>query len=684
MKSIIAFFLCLQVASAADYTVPATHQGNWLAGTYVGVEGGMEQYQPGGASARTIYSDANANGITDALESIDATGATDVTAEIQAVIDAATPGTVVRLPAGTFRTDGALGVYQNHSEITIRGAGPTATIIATRSNVGILVGQGGYFTGTSQTVTGTKTKGTSTLSVSDSTGFTAEYLVCLFVENETDNTRIQAGAAPALSWDGEPEVRKHVCHITARTGDGAGGAQDTITIDPPLLYDCTAYATRLALQTGVPSYKVHHVGIEDLKIYGGPPLSGWSADAGASFYNTANCWIHNVDALNLDNYPIKADGCYRLQIQKCTAGERREVSSSNGAGVLSNTCTSALIVDNIFKDINPLMEENFGSYNNVWAYNLGCELVAITMDVNHGAHNTMCLYEGNVAAAYHADGFFGTVSNYTFFRNWWHGSSDEGTTALGYTVSQNRGTRAFLNVGNIFGWDGLQSAANSYGNPNMGNSAGTGSATPSAGDFWADWKLNGTITTRVSDNEIVVAMNSVGQLVIEAPDYAFPTANGPFVWWGTDRRYRTRVHAISGLNVTFKDSAFSGGSVYPAEGTAVQIWANQTHFQDYDLDVALTNLMTNNYHANAAGTGAVQDSTADALPASLIYSSRPAWFTAGLTWPPINPNSPNFDIETTIPAALRYFAATPPDPEPSGPTITTGSLSIGGTLSIGN
>lgn len=61
------------------------------------------------------------------LQGVDATGATDVTGAIQALIDQAGDqgGGVVRIPAGLYRCDGILTVRQ--SGIVLRGAGPERT-----------------------------------------------------------------------------------------------------------------------------------------------------------------------------------------------------------------------------------------------------------------------------------------------------------------------------------------------------------------------------------------------------------------------------------------------------------------------------------------------------------------------------------------------------------------------------
>ena len=594
---------------------------------------------------------------------------------INAAIAAAAANDVIYLPAGTYRCENSISVYQNVNNITIRGDGPELTILDCRASNGISIGQGAFYTGTSHAVSGTKTKGTSTLTVDSTTGLGDGYLVKLMIENETDNTRIQAGAAPTVAWDGTPEVRRPVVKITSITDS------THIVIDPPLLMDFTNYAMRVQTKTGFPSWRVEKVGVEDLTVDGG---KGYVVN-GVKLYNTSECWVDNVRSIRAANYPVYGDETYRSQLQAGEYGQRSGAGTSNGAGVLWNNCTSGLIVNNILRDVNPLNEENFSSMNNVWAYNVAVELVAVTMDVNHGAHNFLNLYEGNIAPAYHSDGYYGTASHLTFYRNLFHGTNGDLVTPIGYTASQNRGTRNFVNAGNVFGTDGVQSAANSFaGNPNMGNGSGTGNAEPTSGDFWTDWKLTGTVTNKISDTEAVITMDSSAGGLFVGIGAGIYAPNGPFIYWNSDAnvRQRTSVTAISGLDVTFGTGGYAVGDVFPANGAVVKIWANQPAFQEYDLDVAASNTMVHNYHADGAGTGSVQNSTADTLPASLAYTGKPSWFGA-LTWPPINSDSPTFSLEI-IPAGYRYVNDAAPAPE-SGPAVTvSGNATVGGTLSIGN
>ena len=671
IKSFLLLIACATVAVAVDYTLPAANQGQWTVGTHTGVTGGLDQYRAGGAEARGAEGGGTTITVTASPYNADNTGATDASVAINAAIDAAVPGDLVYLPAGTYRLDSGLAVEHDQDGITIRGAGVGVTIIDLRANTGIGLGTGGYFTDNSQVVTGTGgsagswPKGATVLNVASSAAYVTGYLARIYIENEADNTRMTAGVNPAFSLDGEPESRRHIVKIT-------GVAAGAITIDPPLPINCANYDLRICTSL-LPHWRLEHVGVEDLTITG----ANASPFAGVDMQYVDECWVYNCEIIVVGNYPIKGENAYRCEVRHCKLGER-PTPGSNGAAVLWNTCTSGVIADNIFYDTSPLMEENFGSMNNVWAYNLGAEITGTPFDVNHGAHNCLNLYEGNVARGYQADGYFGTVSHVTMYRNWWHASDDTGSVQANAAV-QNRFTRNFLHVGNVFGWDTKAIPNNSYGNPNMGNGSTTGTAQPTLGDFWIDWAMTGTVLTKTSDTEAVITVSSVGGMTVGLGS----GNNGPCVYWNSraNRRMKMQVLAISGLNVTFGVSGYDGGDAFPTAGTAVVIYPNVNVYQEADLDCFASTIEVENYTGSLTA-GAVTNGTSDTLLASLAYTARPAWFTPGLTWPPINPDAPNFTIASTIPAAARYYEVVP---EVTGPVFNvTGNVTIGGTLSLGN
>jgi hypothetical protein len=136
----------------------------------------------------------------------------------------------------------------------------------------------------------------------------------------------------------------------------------------------------------------------------------------------------------------------------------------------------------------------------VFAYNF-CEnnytfgIMGCSIDCNHGAHNSFDLYEGNIASVFQCDGYHGSASDITAFRNWFHGTCDTSspkTDQFGRCVSLNRFSRNCSVVGNILGRTGYtyihdnadngtgyeQRYIYNLGLPNMGNGGFSGYAPP--------------------------------------------------------------------------------------------------------------------------------------------------------------------------------------------------------------
>jgi hypothetical protein len=90
------------------------------------------------------------------------------------------------------------------------------------------------------------------------------------------------------------------------------------------------------------------------------------------------------------------------------------------------------------------MEINFGTTNSVVAYNYVPNDGSDGITVNHGAHNCFNLYEGNFVTRFKNDGYFGSESDQTFFRNRILGAYYDGSWNASYSIglrrtSDNRG-----------------------------------------------------------------------------------------------------------------------------------------------------------------------------------------------------------------------------------------------------
>ena len=597
-KLIIIFIISLRIACAEPFSLPVDNQGWWTPGVDegmpgVGVPGGIFRFLAGGSEDRAV--NGTIIDVTQAPHSADNTGASDATAAIQSAINSAIAGDVVYLPAGNYRLDSALSVGADKDHVTLRGAGSDTilqpTFAASGSGGVIRIGTiyNSWDGNPKQTIIGPKQKGITTLSVADASRFTVNRPAVIYVENELNTSRVRAGAAPTFSSGNFPDSRKWVVIITGTP------TTDTITIDPPLLIDCTDYITQIA-HGDFPSTDLRYFGVEDFSIKDFDGASE-SYNRGIVFGRAIYCWAYNIsmtyqDVVSNGNCMHWMSG-FRNEVRKCTFicdPTDGEASFSDGAIQYSDQ-TGMLVIDNIFATNRA--EDTFGwdvglycdynASNCAYLYNF-FEQTHKTFLINHtGGHSLLSLFEGNVGPRLQHDGYFTSTSHHTLYRNWFSGRNMSGNShpSGGYVSWFKRFSRKFVLAGNVWGWDNTSSSSRpQYGYPNIGNDSYSGMAQPTADVFWEDWAdyVQGTYTKGV------------------------------------------------------------GG------------------FQEIDLDVEASFELVHNYESNPSGTGIVTDMTSNELPDSLAYATQPAWWNdedySG-TWPPINPDGPVFD-PSIIPAGYRH------------------------------
>ncbi|MCZ7649487.1 MAG: hypothetical protein M5U26_30220 [Planctomycetota bacterium] len=556
--------------------IPAERLAEWSPGTHTGVPGGIPDN-------RNVLID-----VTKAPYNADPTGQADAQPAIQKAINEAKPNEVVYLPAGTYRVNKGVGCFGGKSHITIRGAGPEKTIMLGYQPAGSIIGiapaDGGdwwYPQRAKLEIAGSPARGATVLTVGETK-----------VLDGYPNGGIGQICQLALKNDPKLPVvvpanfdyqRKHLTRIVAKT-------ETTVTIEPGLLFDLPAELAPVLRPVGRYS---EGVGIEDLAVDGAnSPAPHGLIGVGQSY----GCWVKNVAVRNGERYLFGMDGSLRCEIRGCFIAGRKTAAGPNGGGLLFTMSGSCLIEDNV---ISPGTEVDGGCTGNVFAYNF-CDDAAIqgnllcaSINTNHGAHNSFNLYEGNLAPRFQCDGYHGSASHDTAFRNWFHGSSAK-TDQYWICVTLNRFTRCYSLVGNVLGrkgheWNyevGMSGFAYekhyiySLGFPNMGNGWCNGkTAQPSLGQFWPDWE----------------------KMLAAAPG----KGPGP------------------------------GG------------------FQELDLDVPATTLRKGNYNCKDLGVPASEALDGAALPASLYRKEKPEWF-GDLAWPAFGPDT---DFEKhKIPAQARFEA----------------------------
>lgn len=626
----------------ADYVLDSDLRGEWVLGTNCGVDGGIEQYRPGGASERVTEID-----VTAAPYNADTTGATSARAAIQAAINAATSGQVVKLgnSAARFMIDAPVTVPNAKNNITIRGIGADTVCYFTGTGTFAIYGSASAYGSGAQTLTGTMTQGTSVLTVASTSAYGVGELATVIANNEEDNTRIQAGAVPTWSQYGFRGFRRMCVRIAAKTAT-------TLTIQPALPWDLTFTGGRI--ERGG-SFRVEGVGFEDFNC----EFNIASHPASAIDVSMAiNCWVYNVNvplwqrSTNSGSMVI-VDNSHKFQIQHCDG--TMEVGKSSDGFLQPSYVSSCAIIDCILENWDVGIYSSGRTYHCVYAYNFAITAQAgsqSSFNVSHGGADTLVLCEGNVVPNIGADGYHGHASQIVLLRNWLTGTNAS-KTLRGFQIAWRRFIRKVLHIGNVFGEDGFNSPVISTGNPNIGNANNNGdTANTTTGDFWADWKLTGTLTTRTSD--------TAGVVTASGGEWASTSGGSPrtvaLFWNGyASSRNAMTISARTGNVLTLTGGA---GTVLPAQGTTFDlVQPNTSGFQELDTAVAATLTSVHNYECSQTGTGTVVNPLGGgtSVPESICYpNGRPAWWPTSIAWPPVTPNSPTFDYEI-LPAAYRYY-----------------------------
>lgn len=419
---------------------------------------------PGGIPNRTtIYDDGNMNGLTDSLEEIDNTGATDVSAAIQTALLNCPNGEVVKLGPGTFRCNSTLAIgYSKHC--TLRGTlGATRqqrlTTIDTRSSIGVQLGTNYTFDATPiSVVVASLTKGATSIQVADSTPLTVGQVVILSMGNDPT---IPVFNVYPFTPSG---LQQQVVKITGKP-DGTH-----YSIEAPGLHGDYTTAPSATLGTDSNNFGFGSgSSVEDIHI-DGSLQSPLGLGSGVQMDSSYGSWCLNVKVTGVLTYAFAPFYTLRCEVRECDSGAS-DPTVHTASGHFASGCTSFLYIDNIVRDNAWMLLQQGPNSGNVWAYNLFVHQVEHvgTVNNNHGPWVQYALYEGNLCSFFHSDGYFGGAGYQTYFRNWTFGADlDYGSPGIAGIYSR-RGDR-FNNIWfNHLGRTGNVGGVG-FGSPNLSNS----------------------------------------------------------------------------------------------------------------------------------------------------------------------------------------------------------------------
>ncbi len=429
--------------------IPLNRLIRWEAGKTVGVPGGIPTGRAQCLTAQCVALSNATGGVR--------TGAENATPLIQAAITSAPAHTIVSIPAGRWRIDVMLSIPATKDFITLRGAGAD-TVLDCRAATCINVGIGSDYTWewppTGNAVTAyapdPATEGT-VLTVADSAAFAVGQMVNFQVANDP--------SLPVISVAGYERMRRQMTRVVAKTAS-------TLTVYPPI-YGYERFRS-LAAKVSAARQQADSVGIEHLVIDGG----NGTVRYGVWFQQTYGSWLNDVTVIRSSNFHVYFSDSLNCEMRRSRLDELNH-SGSNGGGLLMTSVSGCLIEDNIIRDAFPNIEVNDASSGNVIAYNFFHNKNGlIGIDINHKPHNSFNLYEGNVAHNLMSDGYYGSNSDDTIYRNLLHGNGIAAGDTLTYCLSLKRFTRNVSVVGNILGTaKHAGGRCDSYGQPNIGNGA---------------------------------------------------------------------------------------------------------------------------------------------------------------------------------------------------------------------
>jgi hypothetical protein len=404
--------LVLAASTAFAEPIPGARRYDW---TFTGV--------PGGIPNRTTVCATLGPGAT--------------ASQINSAIASCSSG-VVKLDAGTYNLT---GIQLATSNVTLRGAGADQTIL--KGCAIMKLGNGNTFAH-GAAVTAGGTKGSQTVTVSHVTGLSVGTMI-EFDRND-DTAIIKAGAGV-----GAGRYFRQINRITSMTGT-------TLTLQNPFLWNFTA-ADGATIRFRFSNVSLS--GVEDLML----DHSGTSGcnDHNFDIQYCYGCWVKGVDSYKPAGYHMVIVGTLNFEIRDSyihdasTYGANNagvEVYGSGAYGSNSNAKIENNVFDRLFPAVN-LQNSSSGFYVG-YNYSYGSMANATGAPVtwtyldNHGPHDMMNLWEGNIGEMFGSDGYFGGSSHGTAARNFFTGYNPNFGTRDD-PIRLNRASYYYNLVGNVLG-----------------------------------------------------------------------------------------------------------------------------------------------------------------------------------------------------------------------------------------
>jgi hypothetical protein len=376
---------------------------------------------------------------------IDKTGATDVSAAVQAAINAIGKNEVLFFPNGTYLFNNVVNIPSNR---VIRGESPILTIF--NFNMG---GDKNLFyvsgtKGADVAISAIDGHGGNKFTVASTTGIAVGDDIEIEQDNDPAIHYIES-ASDNVTW--AQFIKGQVVKIAAINGN-------VITVDRTFTFDYNlAFTTRMHKTTAATN-----VGFENFYLKRLDPDAGVSGNNNFSFIYANNCWMRRVHSYYTARYHVRIDHSRNIEIRQCEF-EMADDCAGGGAGygVLTEIHTEdCLIEDNIFHDIRHPLISKQGASRNVYAYNYSFNIrnnatcdsdpSAPYADISlHGHYPAYNLFEGNIVCRVTSSDSWGPNGPCnTIFRN--RVTTANGIWTQSYSHNQNIYANEVISPAKIF------------------------------------------------------------------------------------------------------------------------------------------------------------------------------------------------------------------------------------------
>lgn len=438
---IVRLILLLVVVSLAFATDPlptarsAAGTGSWNG--LVGVSGGIP-------TRTTIYQSFSP-------------GAT--AAQINTALAACPDGQVVYLNAGTYNIG---EIVITNSNTTLRGAGPTETIINS-SGDGVTIGNVNWYTqfetpvsGNHRAISSGYSQGSSTIVVSSNTGMVVGNLIFIDQVNDADTTQANPSGTYTI---GEYTSVAHPLYGYDRTqfqiNRIASISGTTIGLTEPIYMPnwASGQSPEAWFITGVTI--VEGCGVEDMAI------NSNGGDTAIQLSYCYGCWAKNC-SLSIGTTEHLG---YVFMVMCVRPEVRHNYCHDTGVydryGIHTRMVAGLLCEDNIVNGHSTILMVN-GVSGSVYAYNYGVNNQSnsgfqVQGLLTHGGFPNMCLFEGNYTPQFGLDNTWGGSAYMLSFRNR-HTAVTGPSTATGniQAVAVMATHRHATVIGGVLGTTGLQ------------------------------------------------------------------------------------------------------------------------------------------------------------------------------------------------------------------------------------